>query len=159
MARAKSTRYYLHSRGSANTLNGDGQLNTNWPAAEPQDQYTYDPNNPALTRGGAIGGGYGDQGPRDQRSVESRPDVLVYSTPAFDKDTEVTGPISLELCVNSSAVDTDFTAKLVDVWPNGFAQNLTDGILRARYRISMEKSRADEARRDLQTDHRHERHF
>jgi putative CocE/NonD family hydrolase len=91
-----------------------------------------------LTRGGAIGGGYGDQGPRDQRSVESRPDVLVYSTPSFEKDTEVTGPISLELLVSSSAVDTDFTSKLVDVWPNGFAQNLTDGILRARYRVSME---------------------
>jgi hypothetical protein len=140
LARAKSTRYYLHSQGTANTLEGDGELSTKGPAAEPQDQYAYDPGNPVLTRGGAIGGGYGDQGPVDQRSVESRPDVLVYSTSSFDKDTEVTGPITLELFVSSSAVDTDFTAKLVDVWPNGFAQNLTDGILRARYRVSMERA-------------------
>jgi hypothetical protein len=78
-------------------------------------------------------------GPRDQRVVENRDDVLVYSTPAFAQDTEVTGPVSLELFAKSSAVDTDFTAKLVDVAPDGFAQNLTEGILRARYRDSQEK--------------------
>jgi putative CocE/NonD family hydrolase len=65
--------------------------------------------------------------------------VLVYSTPAFNADTEVTGPIHLEVYAKSSAVDTDFTGKLVDVWPNGFAQNLTEGIIRARYRNSQEK--------------------
>jgi len=65
--------------------------------------------------------------------------VLVYTTPPFQKDTEVTGPVSLEIYVSSSAVDTDFVGKLVDVSPNGFAENLTDGILRARYRVSMEK--------------------
>jgi hypothetical protein len=78
-------------------------------------------------------------GPRDQRVVENREDVLVYSTPAFADDTEVTGPISLELFAKSSAVDTDFTAKLVDVAPDGFARNLTEGILRARYRESQER--------------------
>jgi hypothetical protein len=62
--------------------------------------------------------------------------VLVYSTPPLDEDLEVTGPVTLDLFAKSSAVDTDFTAKLVDVWPNGFAQNLTEGILRARYRES-----------------------
>jgi putative CocE/NonD family hydrolase len=79
-------------------------------------------------------------GPRDQRAVENRDDVLIYSTPAFTHDTEVTGPVSLDLYAKSSAVDTDFTAKLVDVAPNGFAQNLTEGILRARYRDSQEKA-------------------
>jgi putative CocE/NonD family hydrolase len=68
--------------------------------------------------------------------VESRPDVLVYSTPPLDQDLEVIGPVTLDLFAKSSAVDTDFTAKLVDVWPNGFAQNLTEGILRARFRES-----------------------
>jgi putative CocE/NonD family hydrolase len=71
--------------------------------------------------------------------VENREDVLVYTAPAFHQDTEVTGPISVELYVSSSAVDTDFTGKLVDVWPNGYAENLTEGILRARYRHSKEK--------------------
>ena len=75
-------------------------------------------------------------GPRDQKDVEARSDVLVYSTPALDEDIEVTGPVTLDLFAKSSAVDTDFTAKLVDVWPNGFAQNLTEGILRASFRES-----------------------
>jgi len=77
-------------------------------------------------------------GPKDQRPAESRDDVLVHTTPPFTRDFEVTGPVSLELYAQSSAVDTDFTGKLVDVWPNGFAQNLTEGILRARYRDSQE---------------------
>jgi putative CocE/NonD family hydrolase len=66
--------------------------------------------------------------------------VLVYTTAAFSNDTEVTGPVTVELFVSSSAVDTDFTGKLIDVWPNGNAENLIDGILRARYRDSMEKA-------------------
>jgi hypothetical protein len=78
-------------------------------------------------------------GPQDQRPAEARADVLVFTTPAFAKDTEVTGPVTLDLYVSSSAVDTDFTGMLVDVWPNGFAQNLTSGILRMRYRNSQEK--------------------
>jgi hypothetical protein len=77
-------------------------------------------------------------GAYDQRPVEPRDDVLVYSTPPMSHDTEVTGPVTVELYAKSSAVDTDFTAKLIDVWPNGFAQNLTEGILRARYRDSQE---------------------
>jgi uncharacterized protein len=66
--------------------------------------------------------------------------VLLFTTPAFEKDFEVTGPVTLDLYVSSSAVDTDFTGMLVDVWPNGFAQNLTSGILRMRYRNSPEKA-------------------
>jgi putative CocE/NonD family hydrolase len=71
--------------------------------------------------------------------VEAREDVLVYSTPTLEQDVEVTGQVKLDLWAKSSAVDTDFTAKLVDIWPNGFAQNLTEGIVRARYRDSQEK--------------------
>jgi putative CocE/NonD family hydrolase len=138
LARAKPTRYYLHSAGKANTLSGDGKLSLTPPASEPADKYIYDPEDPAPTRGGPISVP-GPPGPVDQRPVENREDVLVYTAPTFQQDREVTGPISVELYVSSSAVDTDFTGKLVDVWPNGYAENLTEGILRARYRHSMEK--------------------
>ncbi|MEW5980442.1 MAG: CocE/NonD family hydrolase [Acidobacteriota bacterium] len=142
LTRAKATRYYLHSSGKANSLSGDGTLSTTAPANEAPDQYLYDPAHPVPTQGGPVLGDpvHVPPGPLDQRAVESRPDVLVYTTPAFQNDTEITGPVSLELYISSSAVDTDFTGKLVDVWPNGFAQNLTDGILRARYRHSMAKA-------------------
>lgn len=141
LARAKNTRYYLHSSGGANGLSGNGSLNTTAPAEEKADQYVYDPADAVPTIGGplccqALPTG---NGPQDQRPAEQRPDVLVYTTPAFAKDTEVTGPVSLDLYISTSAVDTDFTGKLVDVWPDGFAQNLTEGILRLRYRNSQEK--------------------
>lgn len=142
LARAKVTPYYLHSGGKANTLSGDGTLDTTSPdIKEAADRYVYDPDNPTPTHGGAVLGDpiHFPPGPLDQRAVETRPDVLVYTTPAFQHDTEVTGPVTLELYVSSSAVDTDFVGKLIDVWPNGFAENLTDGILRTRYRVSMEK--------------------
>ena len=104
------------------------------------DQYIYDPADPVPTIGGPLccGALPTGIGPEDQRPAEDRSDVLVYSTPAFTKDTEVTGPVSLDLYVSSSAVDTDFTGKLVDVSPNGFARNLSEGILRLRYRNSEE---------------------
>ena len=141
LARAKSTRYFLHSAGGANSLRGNGGLSTAAPKTETADHYVYDPANPVPTVGGPLccDSWHLGPGPRDQRVVENREDVLIYSTPAFAEDTEVTGPISLELFANSSAVDTDFTAKLVDVSPDGFARNLTEGILRARYRDSQEK--------------------
>ena len=141
LARAKSTRYFLHSAGGANSLRGNGGLSTAAPKTETADHYVYDPANPVPTVGGPLccDSWHLGPGPRDQRVVESREDVLIYSTPAFAEDTEVTGPISLELFAKSSAVDTDFTAKLVDVAPDGFARNLTEGILRARYRDSQEK--------------------
>jgi putative CocE/NonD family hydrolase len=135
---AQTTRYFLHSDGKANSLSGDGSLSDAPVQSGTPDHYTYDPSNPTPTVGGQVLG-YVPGGPYDQRQVESRQDVLVYSTPPMAKDTEVTGPISLELYASSSAVDTDFTGKLVDVAPDGYAQNLTDGILRARYRDSQEK--------------------
>ncbi len=141
LARAHSTKYFLHSEGSANSLRGNGSLSPVPPHSESPDHYVYDPSNPVPTIGGPLccDSGHLAPGPRDQRLAEGRDDVLVYSTPAFARDTEITGPISLELFAKSSAVDTDFTAKLVDVWPDGFAQNLTEGIIRARYRDSQEK--------------------
>ena len=140
LTRARNTRYYLHSEGKAQSLRGNGKLSTEPPKEEVADRYVYDPENPVPTYGGRVccdpnllGG------PRDQRVIEAREDVLVYTTPPLEADTEITGFISLELYASSTAVDTDFTAKLTDVWPNGFAQILTDGIQRARYRISQEK--------------------
>jgi hypothetical protein len=132
LARAHITRYFLHANGSLSVAS---------PGGEKPDQYVYDPENPVQTIGGPLccrplPTGIG---PQDQRPAEARNDVLVYTLPAFAKDTEVTGPISLDLYVSSSAVDTDFTGMLVDVWPNGYAQNLTSGILRLRYRNSNEK--------------------
>jgi len=141
LARAKPTKYYLHSNGAANSVKGSGALSTSTPAKEPSDKFTYDPSNPAPTIGGPLccDSDHLAPGPRDQRKVEERPDVLVYSTPALEHDLEVTGPVKLEFFASSSAVDTDFTAKLVDVYPDGTAINLTEGILRARYRDSQEK--------------------
>jgi uncharacterized protein len=140
-ADARETRYYLHSSGKANGLEGDGTLSTVEPRSETSDRFVYDPEDPAPTIGGPLccDAQHLAPGPRDQRAVEARSDVLVFSTPPFNSDFEVTGPVSVELYASSSAVDTDFTGKLVDVWPNGFAQNLTEGILRARFRDSMEK--------------------
>jgi uncharacterized protein len=141
LARAQSSKYFLHSEGSANSLRGNGNLSAAAPRSESPDHYLYDPANPVPTIGGPLccDGWHLPPGPRDQRQVEARDDVLIYSTPAFTRDTEITGPISLELFAKSTAVDTDFTAKLVDVAPDGFAQNLTEGIVRARYRDSPEK--------------------
>jgi len=141
LARAVSTKYFLHSAGKANSLRGDGTLSTATPGRESADEYVYDPSTPVPTLGGPLccDSGHLPPGPRDQRAVEARDDVLVYSTPAMAQDLEVTGPVSVELYAKSSAVDTDFTAKLVDVGPDGFAQNMTEGIVRARYRDSQEK--------------------
>ena len=142
LARAKATKYYLHSDGSANSVKGTGSLSTGAPAKEPADKYTYDPANPVPTIGGPLccDSDHLAPGPRDQRRAEERPDVLVYSTPVLERDLEVTGPVRLDFFASSSAVDTDFTAKLVDVYPDGTAINLSEGILRARYRDSREKS-------------------
>ena len=141
LARAQSTKYFLHSVKGANSLRGDGTLSTAPPRVEATDHYVYDPSNPAPTIGGPLccDGEHLAPGPRDQRTVEAREDVLVFTTAAFTQNTEITGPIALELFAKSSAVDTDFTAKLVDVGPDGHAQNLTEGIVRARYRSSQEK--------------------
>jgi len=138
LARAKSTKYFLHSQGQANTGHGNGSLSTLAPGTEPSDEFVYDPAQPVPTIGGPLccDSDHLAPGPHDQRSVEERDDVLVYSTFPLDHDLEITGPVRLEFFATSSAVDTDFTAKLLDVAPDGTAINLTEGILRARYRDS-----------------------
>ena len=136
LERAEAVRYYLHSRGKANTLNGDGWLSADQPGDEPPDVYVYNPIDPVPTRGGGLccNLSFVTPGAYDQRPIEARPDVLVYSTPPLRHATEVTGPITVTLYASSSARDTDFTAKLIDVGEDGYARNLTDGIIRARYR-------------------------
>jgi putative CocE/NonD family hydrolase len=138
LERAKPTSYFLHSAGQANSASGDGLLSGTAPSTEKADSLIYDPANPVPTIGGPLccDGEHLPAGPKDQAEVENRKDVLVYSTAALAEDTEATGPVTLDIYASSSAVDTDFTAKLVDVWPNGYRQNLTEGILRARYRAS-----------------------
>ena len=139
LARAQETKYYLHSGGKANSKNGDGSLGTDSPQTEPPDVYLYNPADPVPTTGGALccNPYYAANGAYDQNEVEERQDVLVYSTPPLERDVEVTGPVTVTLWASTSATDTDFTAKLVDVCENGCARNLTDGIIRARYRDSM----------------------
>lgn len=130
LRRARAVRFYL--------VNGALALKPARNSAP--DRYVYDPRNPVPTAGGAVccDPKIFPWGPMDQRAVEKRRDVLVYTTPPLREDLEVTGPIRVVLYVSTSAVDTDFTAKLVDVFPGGPALNLTDGILRARYRDSLE---------------------
>ena len=142
LARTQYTKYYFHSNGNAKSLRGDGSLSPEQPRGEPADVYVSDPRNPVPTKGGGLccwpaavpGGAF------DQRPVEERADVLVYTTPVLEHDVEVTGPINVTLYAATSAVDTDFTAKLVDVHPDGYARNLTDSIIRGRYRETREKA-------------------
>jgi putative CocE/NonD family hydrolase len=126
LARAIPTPWYLHE---------DGGLSRELPGAEAPDRYDYDPANPVPTVGGAtlMAAEY-PAGPRDQRAIEARPDVLVYTSEPLQDDTEVTGPITVRLWAVSSVSDTDFVARLTDVFPDGRSINLTDGIVRARYR-------------------------
>ena len=140
LARAKSTKYFLHSQGAANSYRGNGALSTAAPASESVDKFVYDPGKPVPTIGGPLccDPQHLAAGPREQRTLEERDDVLIYSTPPMEHDLEVTGPVRLEFFASSTAVDTDFTAKLVDVAPDGSAINLTEGILRAKYRDSQE---------------------
>jgi len=134
--------YYLHSAGHANSATGDGTLSTEAPTDEREDVYLSNPLNPVPTIGGAtLLNLIPVEGPRDQRAVEAREDVLCYSTSVLDRPVEVTGPITLVLFISSSARDTDFTGKLVDVYPDGRAEILTDGILRARYRESFSEQK------------------
>jgi putative CocE/NonD family hydrolase len=126
LARAVDTRYYLRA---------GGHLSQEPPDAEVPDQYDYDPAHPVPTLGGAcVPVPEFAPGPNDQRPIEARPDVLVYTTSPLEHDVEVTGPIEVQLWATSSAPDTDFVARLVDVHPDGRSINLTDGIIRARYR-------------------------
>ena len=131
--------YYLQSAGNANTASGGGVLSATQMAQGEEDVYRYDPHHPVPTRSGTniAPKQQGDLGPYDQREIETREDVLCYTTAPLEHPVEVIGPIELVLYVSSSACDTDFTGKLVDVHPDGRAELLTDGILRARYRESL----------------------
>jgi putative CocE/NonD family hydrolase len=135
-------KYFLHSAGAANTRAGNGTLSTTAPADEPPDSYRYDPADPVPSVGGRTLFYHPVLGPAgvfDQAKVEERDDVLVYTTPRLVTPLRIAGPVSVTLFASSSAVDTDFTAKLVDVQPDGYCANLAEGIVRARYRNSLEK--------------------
>jgi putative CocE/NonD family hydrolase len=133
-------RYFLHSQGSANSAAGNGLLSRDEPGSETPDVYNYDPHNPVPTIGcpGStqllrVAAGIQEQSPNERRQ-----DVLCYTTPELEEDLEITGPLRLHLFAATSARDTDFVAKLVDVYPDGRSFNVTtDGIVRARYRKSL----------------------
>jgi len=129
------TPLYLSSRGRAQTAAGDGLLCFEAPAVDPPDRYLYDPRLPVPTVGGRnLPTGKLVPGPLDQTHVERRGDVLCYTTSELREDLEVTGPLKLHLYAATSAQDTDFVAKLVDVHPDGAAFNVAEGVIRARFR-------------------------
>jgi len=133
-------RFFLHSRGSANSAAGDGLLSRKEPGSEPPDIFVYNPMNPVPTRGGRNNPDLAlVAGPVDQSLLEQRNDVLCYTTPELEEEVEITGPLTLHLFAATSAPDTDFMAKLVDVHPNGLAMNVAEGCVRARYRTSILK--------------------
>jgi hypothetical protein len=136
LARTQATPFYLHSNRQANSAAGDGELRLEAVSADSLedrggDRFTYDPQNPVPSAGGTMLGP--NSGIRPQNEVEARDDVLVYSTPPLERDTEVTGNIQLTLYVSTTAPSTDFSAKLVDVYPDGMAYNVSEGILRRDY--------------------------
>lgn len=135
----KWTRFYLHSGGRANSRFGDGVLSMHPPETDEAeaDSYDYDPSDPVPFITDMVSNQIG--GADDYSAIERRDDVLVYSTPPLDADVEVTGPVKMELYASSDAKDTDFMVKLLDVHPNGFAQRLTDGMVRARFRNGMDR--------------------
>ncbi|HEX8986283.1 MAG TPA: CocE/NonD family hydrolase [Bryobacteraceae bacterium] len=140
--RARPVMFYLSGRGRAKSTRGDGRLVTKPPRHNAFDAFIYDPHDPVPTAGGAVccNPKLLPWGPMDQRAIERRKDVLIYTSAPLKRPLEVTGPVRAVLYVSTSARDTDFTAKLVDVYPDGRALNITDGILRLRYRESLERS-------------------
>jgi putative CocE/NonD family hydrolase len=134
LARTVYTPYYLHSGGSANSLDGDGSLSVEEAGDEPADHYRYDPHDPVPTAGGRFVGG----GVADQRKNQSRSDVLVYTGPELAEDVEITGQCTVYVHAATTAVDTDFVAVLTDVRPDGYAHNLAEGVVRGRFRESLD---------------------
>jgi putative CocE/NonD family hydrolase len=131
-------RFFLHSGGHANTVDGDGRLSRDEPGQEASDEYVYDPASPVRSRGGRINPDLGEPaGPLDQSVVERRADVVCYTSDELAADLEVTGSVELQLFAASSARDTDFMVRLVDVYPDGRAINVAEGCIRARYRSSI----------------------
>jgi putative CocE/NonD family hydrolase len=137
LARTTDLSFYLRGNGSANSIKGDGELSMEPPRDEPADSYIFDPQVPVDTAGGRIVGG----GVVDQRPNQTRSDVLVYTGPEVVQETEITGRLTLHLYASSSALDADFIAVLSDVRPDGYVQNLTEGVLRARFRDSYAEPR------------------
>ena len=136
---ASPRKFYLNSRAGANSVRGDGVLSLEKPTASGSfDSYDYDPMSPTPCRSGVVISP-GDSLRQSQKDVEEREDVLVYSTETLAEDVEVVGPVEAVLWASSSAVDTDFTAKLVDVLPNGDTYNVTEGIIRARFRNGLDR--------------------
>jgi hypothetical protein len=140
-AGAQTMSFYLSSGGKANTLSGDGVLSDAPSAVDVPDRFDYDPMNPAPSHGGNVccTGNAITAGSFDQRKMEERPDILVYSTEPLKEGIEVSGPIEVTLYVSSDAKDTDFTVKLIDVYPDGRAYNLDETIQRMRYRNGYDK--------------------
>lgn len=140
-AGAQPMTFYLSSGGNANTLNGDGTLADAAPASDKPDGFTYDPMNPVPSYGGNVccTGNAVTGGAFDQRKMEARPDILVYTSDPFKEPTEVSGPMDVTLYVSSDAKDTDFTVKVIDVQPDGTAYNLDETIQRVRYRNGYNK--------------------
>src|SRR5438046_1672146 len=136
VARARNVNYYFHSSGRANSLFGDGTLDTALPAGEPADNFVYDPNDPVPTYGGGVIVKPDVSGPRDRRAIQRRDDVLVYTTSPLPSAIQVTGRILARFYAASTAPDTDFMAALVDLHPNGYATLLACGNIRARHRNS-----------------------
>jgi putative CocE/NonD family hydrolase len=135
-AAAEPVPFYLSSDGDANSLFGGGRLQRTPPAEEAADRFTYDPLMPVPSLGGGVCciGNTIDGGSFDQRGVEARADVLVYTSAPLEKDLDVTGPVEVTLYVSSDAKDTDFTVKLIDVHPDGRAYNIDETVQRVRYR-------------------------
>lgn len=131
LPQARRVKYFLHSRGRANSAAGDGTLTTAPPGEEPCDAYTYDPARP--TQAPPSANGHID-GPLDMRKVAAGEEVLVYATPPLTEDVEVVGPVEAKLYAATSARDTDWMVRLVDVRPDGYAALLCDGVIRARCR-------------------------
>ena len=140
---AAATRFYLRSGGHANTRLGDGVLSPEAPGEEPPDRFVYDPADPVPSRGGSVcctGNPEDQPGAFDQSDIEEREDILVYTgDPVGDGGLEIAGRLEARLYVSSSAPDTDFTVKLLDVHPDGRAINIVEGIMRARYRDGYEE--------------------
>ncbi len=138
---AQPMSFFLSSNGKANTLDGDGALSAAAPATDAPDKFDYDPMNPVPSFGGNVccTGNAVQGGSFDQRKMEARPDILVYSTEPLKEGVEVSGPIEVTLYVSSDAKDTDFTVKLIDVYPDGRAYNLDETIQRMRYRNGYDK--------------------
>jgi putative CocE/NonD family hydrolase len=133
LERTRYVPYYFRAMTSAKGANGGGQLDTEKPGDEPADTFVYDPHDPVPTLGGCNLMGC-PAGPYDQAAAQSRNDVLIFTSRKLQEPLEVTGPVKVVLYAATSAQDTDWTAKLIDVHPDGRAYNLCDGIIRARYR-------------------------